>query len=210
MSIRQLLLAFVLCVGLVSPVSAADGTYISSAIGDKRLVSFTTLTVGDQKVPAGTNITYAFAGSGSNYEQWSTPQAVSESLALASVPELANSKYAKVRIVMSASATESPSLGGFTLTYEVLGDTLVAAPMTTSNTSSGSQSAVTSQANTTVNLSNSAQVKTTPAALATTGGNLWFNLGVALAVSILIGWWLLSRRTEAPAIASRAVPPTAS
>lgn len=212
---RLALFAIGLMVILSAPAAlAAEGTYISAPIGGDEVVSFTTLAIENQYVPTGASIAYSVSGSASNYQAWSTPQQVSNSMDLRTLSELTDSKYLKVKAIFASSTLESPSVGGLTVGYTTAEGSTAS---TTAQGASLTNSESTSEANTTttdagasqeanntkfVNASQTTSQQSDSVSLTTlasTGGNLWINLLIAALVSAIVAWVLLRRPKQSTA-----------
>ncbi len=105
----------------VSPIQlhAADSaaTYTSPEIGSSAVVSFDRFIPLDQQTPSGTAIHYEFAGSATNFDQWSTGQSTDDSIDLSTIDKLRESQLMKVRIRFTSNGSETPSVKGFKVVY---------------------------------------------------------------------------------------------
>lgn len=198
---NYLLSGSVLLMILISPSLAAaatrTGTYESAAIGDSKVVSFKHFLPLAQDRPAGTIVTYQFAGSKTNFTTWSPAQATTGKIDLNSVPELKDSRELKVRITMVSESSISPTLKGFSVNYLTVGDTPVLTATTPAAGVTVATNTPTKTATATVHLSDKSmttQAQTTR--LVATGGNLWVNLGLALLLSLLVTWFLVLRHPD--------------
>ena len=96
-----------------------SGTWISAPIGHDQLTKFSKLEIVDQSQPAGTTVGYEFSGQQSDYHDWSNSQSLSSdgAIDLSNNPKINQSKYLRVRITLTSSSTESPSVTGFAISY---------------------------------------------------------------------------------------------
>lgn len=212
------ILTIALLIGISPVLANSTGSYTSAAIGEVSASRFTTFSVIEQVEPAGTCITYSFAGSNDNYSSWSNAQATDSTIDLSTLTNLTNSKYIKVKINMSSSNDSFPSLKGFEVTYETISaSTSTESSSSGSNGSSDSSSGASSgtssnESSSSSNSSNSsssdskssnAEVKTQTVTLSqnqkknqlvSTGSNLWANIGIALVLTGVVTFLLFRKK----------------
>ncbi len=182
---------FILSLICFSTIQAQENTgmYISETLGETNayFLEFTTI---DESKPEGTNLTFSFSGDESNYQTWSIPIITENNkIDLTKIHEIENSSYIKVKIIFTPNNDNSPSLRGFSVSYDILGslqeriEIINQKKIIEQNTNANIPSLTHNKEDeiTTNSISASSNVDT----LASTGDNIWYYIAAALIVSIL-------------------------
>lgn len=186
-------------------MAEASGNYISESIGDSNAISFEKIELMDQNKPAGTEIKYSFSGDNSNYQQWSSATKIDNSLILSNIEEIKNAKYIKLRISMTSPNSEvSPSLKGFSITYQrLIGEsptttttTTTSITATTTTTEPTSSTTISNNNGTPTNIESSTSIDSSISKLVASGSILWFNILIALVISLIIAYFLFKNKKE--------------